>query len=208
MLPCAVTNLIPAELLTQWQRAADTTDAHFRKALSAHRPQIQCAAGCSMCCHYQLTVRLVEALALLQTIEKLPDAVQSALRRLPSTPDGERGCALLVDDQCVVHAGRPLVCRSYGLPVRQRDLEGAKGSTLSSDEISCCPLNFLDGTYSAETLVDALTTTADLAAANEIVAARLGASTELRISLRELARRGRDALPDDVAAALLAVDRP
>jgi Fe-S-cluster containining protein len=188
----------PKHPLTPWQRLADNTDAYFRRILAAHRSQMQCGAGCSMCCHHQLSVPVVEALVLLQALENLPAAIKSTLHQLPSTPDTEKGCALLMDDRCVAYVGRPLACRTHGLLVRQPDLDRATDPTGPSAPAAIyrCPLNFVDGTYPEEALVDVDRMTAELMAVNQVVAHQFGASAELRVSIRELARRGVKALPD------------
>jgi Fe-S-cluster containining protein len=93
---------------------------------------ITCREGCSSCCT-AITIFPVEAAALVAAYEELPREQQQEIRRHVSEhAEGER-CPLLKDHRCLLYAGRPIICRTHGLPIVYTEGNERKGD--------CCPRN-------------------------------------------------------------------
>jgi Fe-S-cluster containining protein len=89
----------------------------------------ECKSGCSWCCHQQVSVTAVEAIAIADKmradyppdwIEAIKVKVDSAARVISPMVKSEDylkarvPCALLAEGgQCSIYANRPLMCRSY-----------------------------------------------------------------------------------------------
>lgn len=110
-------------------------DAFFEKVHARFPQDMQCKPGCTACCISGLTVTLVEAAAIQDALDALPDDLRAHLARAaghksPACP------ALLDDGKCAIYAARPLVCRSHGVPIK------LKGRL---PVIQSCELNFTSG---------------------------------------------------------------
>ena len=116
----------------------DRVDDHFDQAEERSPGQMQCRAGCDMCCHARLTVFAIEAeriASALATLARRDPELRERVRRQADDPAESDHCALLVDGRCSIYADRPLICRSHGLPIAVTDDEG-------ETTVDCCPLNF------------------------------------------------------------------
>jgi hypothetical protein len=100
---------------------ADRTVAAFAGADA----DIQCRAGCSFCCHQNVSVTIPEAimiaLRLDQAADPRRDAVMQAADDFAGLDNEERiatgrPCPLLVDHRCSVYSDRPIACRSLTSP--------------------------------------------------------------------------------------------
>ena len=126
------------ELYQQLITAVDDLTAQLSERYKTH---LQCGAGCSGCCHHHLSVFAVEAAALQDAIQALPEATRNCLRQQAQDIKEQeaRGetvaCPMLVDNLCSVYEARPLICRTQGLPLLYEADDGAQ-------EIDFCPLNF------------------------------------------------------------------
>lgn len=78
---------------------------------------MQCATGCSDCCHVRLTVTAVEAAAIRAHATTWP---REQRRDLADVGPADRCAALDRAGRCKIYGARPLVCRSHGVPVRLR----------------------------------------------------------------------------------------
>lgn len=89
-----------------------------------HGDEMPCRKGCHACCVEGLTVTRVEAEAIVEAVATLGEEARALLRRNLEAPRGE-GCVALDDDgACLVYEGRPLVCRTHGLPLRLKQARG------------------------------------------------------------------------------------
>ena len=92
-------------------------DAFFDRVTARHGTDMQCATGCSDCCHVRLTVTGVEAGAIRALVSGWPD---DRRRDLAATGPTDRCAALDPAGRCKIYDARPLVCRSHGVPIRLR----------------------------------------------------------------------------------------
>ncbi|MBE0598391.1 MAG: YkgJ family cysteine cluster protein [Desulfuromonadales bacterium] len=134
------------ELLASYQRLLAAADAWFARCQQVLGEQVRCTAGCTGCCRGLFDITLLDALALQQAFDRLPEGQRKAVaaradlqiaalqQRWPTfgppyllndlphrqweTPlSDETPCSLLgPDGVCLVYAGRPLTCRLHGLP--------------------------------------------------------------------------------------------
>lgn len=95
---------------------AAKVDAFFARVEARHGADMQCATGCSDCCHVRLTITRVEAEAVRTLVAGwTPDERAALARQGPADR-----CAALdpATGRCRIYAARPLVCRSHGVPIR------------------------------------------------------------------------------------------
>ena len=122
--------------LARWNSLTAKVDGFFDRVAARHGDAMDCASGCADCCHTELTVTAVEAAAVTEAVATLPTAIRASL--LAATTISTGRCVALNDaDRCSIYAGRPLVCRSHGAPIRLRDAR-------SLPVVQCCPRNFTD----------------------------------------------------------------
>jgi hypothetical protein len=93
---------------------------------------IHCRAGCSGCC-LELTLFPVEAAALLNAMSALPPEAAAVIASADVSA-GNGSCPLLADGLCLVYSGRPIICRTHGLPLLLA-IDGGK-------RVDFCPENF------------------------------------------------------------------
>jgi hypothetical protein len=103
--------------VTRIEDLACKVDAFFARVAQRHGAEMQCATGCSDCCHVRLTITRVEAEAIRAHVTTWPTAER---RNLADTGPSDRCAALDAAGRCRIYAARPLVCRSHGVPIRMR----------------------------------------------------------------------------------------
>src|ERR1035437_6992065 len=121
-----------SHLLDNYKQLLARIDALCREIVSALGEQITCSDGCSSCCT-AITIFPVEAAALRDAMDALPEMEAESIRRhVALNASGER-CPLLSHDHCLLYASRPIICRTHGLPIIYTE-----ENQLKSD---CCPNN-------------------------------------------------------------------
>lgn len=121
-------------------------DAFFARAAARHGDDMQCATGCSDCCHVRLSITLVEGQAIADHLEALAPADRAALAAAALAAPPDRCAALAPDGRCRIYAVRPIVCRSHGAPIRMRKD--------SLPVIESCFRNFTRTTPDADCVLD------------------------------------------------------
>ena len=153
-------------------------DEFFARVADRHGSDMQCATGCSDCCHVRLTITAVEAAAIRAHVAAWPSERRRTLApagvpgepeiagsdktgRGPggdpnAAPSGERCAALDAAGRCTIYEARPLVCRSHGVPIRLRH-----GSL---PVVQACHRNFTRTTPDPDCILDQTTLSATLLA--------------------------------------------
>jgi Fe-S-cluster containining protein len=162
-------------------------DAFFARVRARHAADMRCGSGCDDCCRTRLTITGVEAEALRALVATMPPAAKARLAEVARRPFDERAmrCAALDDDgRCLVYDGRPVVCRSHGVPIRFWG--EADGRRLPI--IDACPKNFTAGPEHAspDCVLDQETLSAMLLAVDAEDADARGRDRGLRIDLATL----------------------
>ena len=117
---------------------AERVDAEFSSIHERQSSRMQCRAGCSSCCRTRLAITRVEEALLRRGLESLSDERRAELAAR-TQEDGREMCpALEKDGSCGVYPFRPLICRSYGVPLRHRRAV----ALVNPPVIDVCDLNF------------------------------------------------------------------
>jgi Fe-S-cluster containining protein len=135
-------------------------DEHFAEVISSQRRHLACGVGCSFCCYGLFEIGAGDVDVIADGLRSLPSAIRSkivaaaeAVVRDYSHPDIRNAseverdaffertaavaCPALGDDgRCMMYESRPLVCRTFGLPIRE-------GERYIGD---ICDLNFREAT--------------------------------------------------------------
>lgn len=128
-----------------YSRILTDADAFFRRVLEAQPQQLQCGRGCSLCCYGLFEIGSGDVPVLAEGLAKLHPARRKKIVRkareiveASAHPDlrscspieketffartAETPCPNLDDSgQCMMYEHRPLVCRTFGLPLRNGD---------------------------------------------------------------------------------------
>jgi len=127
-----------------YREIIERADAHFHEVARAQPAQLQCN-GCSLCCYGLFEIGSADIPLLAEGLSQLhPSRRKAIIRRAveiiaatshpnlreasPQEKDAffERTsttrCPNLSDDgRCLVYEHRPLVCRTFGVPLREAD---------------------------------------------------------------------------------------
>lgn len=139
-----------------------SADEHFAATVKDQPRNLNCRLGCTLCCYGLFQIAEADLAMIANGVEQLePDTraamVERAERMMRDTahPDlreasesekeaffhrtAELPCpALGPEGQCLIYEHRPLVCRTFGLPIRD-------GATYLGEE---CELNFTSASQS------------------------------------------------------------
>ena len=175
---------------SRYRELTAKVDAFFARVVARHRADMQCGAGCDMCCHTRFTITGVEAADVERFVGAMDDGARAHLASIVRRPLDERDprCAALDDDgRCLIYDARPLVCRSHGAPIRlQVEYDGR-----SLPIVQCCSLNFPRGPERADPdcVLDQQTLSALLAAVDADDADTRGRPRGERVALAALLER-------------------
>jgi Fe-S-cluster containining protein len=135
-------------------------DQHFRSVMDAQPRNLQCGAGCSLCCHGLFEIGSGDVPLLAEGLEKMhPMRRKMVIRRALEIVEKNghpnlRECSGIEKEEffdrtqatpcpnldeagrCMMYEHRPLVCRTFGVPIRE-------GATYIGD---ICDLNFREST--------------------------------------------------------------
>jgi len=141
-----------------YTRILNRADDFFRSVAESQPQNLQCGRGCSLCCYGLFEIGSGDVPLIAEGLEKLhPSRRKMIIRRSQEIIESSkhpdlRNCAPSVKDaffertastpcpnlnkrgECLMYDNRPLVCRTFGLPLRNAD-----------DYIGdICELNFTD----------------------------------------------------------------
>ena len=124
-----------SHFLDNYNQLVARVDALCAGITAAIGEQITCSAGCSSCCT-AITVFPVEAAAIRNALEQMPEQQSDAIRRHVAEHAADERCPLLFQHRCLLYEVRPIICRTHGLPIIYTT-DGQRSS-------DCCPLNMAD----------------------------------------------------------------
>ena len=127
-----------AELDALYRELLSRVSERFELLSAHHGAHVQCGAGCHSCCHPSLTVSEVEARLIRAWLARDPELKGRLLDLERRDPHAGQRCAFLSEEgRCEIYEVRPVVCRSFGVPLLQiEDPEAGEAS------LSVCELNF------------------------------------------------------------------
>ena len=143
-----------------YRKILERADEHFASVMAAQPQNLQCGAGCSLCCYGLFEIGSGDVPVIAEGLEKLPPAKRKKvikraleieqLNLRESTPEEKEAyfdrtqatpCPNLDEaGLCMMYEHRPLVCRTFGLPLRE-------GRKYLGD---VCELNFTEATRTEE----------------------------------------------------------
>ncbi len=146
--------------MPDYKTILERADAFFAGVVSDQPDALACRLGCSICCHGLFEISGADLSVLADGLDRLDEATRAAIversRRIveetrhPALRDcspeeketffaraADVPCPALGEGgRCLVYASRPLVCRTFGLPLRD-------GNSFLGEE---CELNFIRAT--------------------------------------------------------------
>lgn len=135
-------------------------EAHFARVASEQPAQLQCGNGCNLCCYGLFEIAPADVAVVVEAVKALPAAKRAVLiaraeQVITETahpdiramaPQAKEAwfeavravpCpALDSTGLCSIYASRPMICRTFGLPIRERERYIG----------DICDLNFRDAT--------------------------------------------------------------
>ena len=164
---------------------ADAVDENFARIQTRRGACMQCRAGCTDCCRARLSVTHVEEAFLRRGLARLSEAERKELARRARDKAREMCPALDAEGRCQLYDSRPLICRSFGVPLRRR----REVVLVNPPVIDVCDLNFVDVPLEplpAEDVLDQTSLDTELAAIDAEFCARHDLPTDGRIGLAEI----------------------
>lgn len=174
---------VTATLLDNYRQLTARVDALCGGIESALGTEITCSEGCSSCCT-AITIFPVEAAALQDALESLPEQEVASIRRHVADNTSGECCPLLSNNRCLLYASRPVICRTHGLPITYTEDNQQKSD--------CCPLNLTETkTVSGADTIDLDKLNSLLVAVNSHYLAQSGEPVSgERLSIAEAVKRG------------------
>ncbi|MCE9576061.1 MAG: YkgJ family cysteine cluster protein [Deltaproteobacteria bacterium] len=170
--------------MSRYRELTGKVDGFFARVMARHGGDMQCGAGCDDCCRTRLTITGVEAATVrahVATLEPAARAHLAEIARRPFDATDPRCAALDADGRCLIYDGRPVVCRSHGVPIRFHGIDDAP-------VVDACPKNFTARGPAAadpDCILDQTTLSTALYAIERDDAQRTGRAPE-RVELAEL----------------------
>lgn len=130
-------------LQMSYRSILDDADTHFARVVREQPSQLQCGSGCNLCCYGLFEISPSDAAIIGEALTRLPPQHRAAIVRraealmeTTSHPDirslsvadkeawfssvSEVPCpALGSDGLCSIYQDRPMICRTFGLPIRE-----------------------------------------------------------------------------------------
>jgi Fe-S-cluster containining protein len=141
-MACHAAVRLPEVADETYKSILNRADAFFRKVLQTQPENLQCGRGCSLCCYGLFEIGAADVSVIADGLARLhPQRRAMIIRRavdiiassqhpnLPECSPAEKDrffdrtastpCPNLSDSgECLIYDARPLVCRTFGLPLR------------------------------------------------------------------------------------------
>jgi len=119
---------------------AEEVDADFADIQERQAAQMLCRAGCSSCCRARLSITRVEEAFLRRGLASFSEERRNEFSARTREENRELCPALDADGRCGIYPFRPLICRSYGVPLRHHRAVALVNPPI----IDACDLNFTE----------------------------------------------------------------
>ena len=128
-----------------YKRILDRADGFFRSVMESQPQNLQCGRGCSLCCYGLFEIGSGDVPVIAEGLEQLHPRRRKKIIDRAAAIIAETGhpnlrecspaekesffdrtssvaCPSLSDTgECMIYDARPLVCRTFGLPLRERE---------------------------------------------------------------------------------------
>jgi Fe-S-cluster containining protein len=111
-----------------YKRILAHADEFFASVMTAQPQNLQCGRGCSLCCYGLFEIDAADVPMIADGLAKLhPMRRKKIIRRATEKEQffdrtAPVACPNLSDrGECMIYESRPLVCRTFGLPLREGD---------------------------------------------------------------------------------------
>ena len=131
-------NANDSDLLGRYEELLREVEDAFDAIQKRQSRQMLCRSGCSDCCRARLSMTHVETAYLRQSIASLPRDRRSEVSARARGDDQEYCPALDPEGRCGIYEVRPLICRSFGVPLRRQSRE----PLIQPSTIDVCDKNF------------------------------------------------------------------
>ena len=114
-----------------------TIDHDVEPVVQRYRANIECAKGCSDCCHQTFRISNLEGAYLREGLAEASVEVRADILERARTyeADTRTPCPVLsTEGACRLYAHRPRICRKYGIPLWNPE---------RPDRVDTCPKNFV-----------------------------------------------------------------
>lgn len=132
----------PTDMSDGYRAILDRADDHFSQVSTDQPSALNCRQGCSICCHGLFEIGAADVVMIAEGLDRLPpDRRAEIVRRARETFDESSHPALRESSPeekeaffertsrtpcpalnelgaCMIYDSRPLVCRTFGLPIR------------------------------------------------------------------------------------------
>lgn len=142
--------MLPSEIDALYSELLSKVSARFDLLSEHHQKHMSCGQGCHRCCHPQLTISEIEARLIRSFLAKQHQVLERVLKLEIDDPyQGARCSFLNAEGKCEIYLVRPIVCRSFGVPLLQIEDPNSEEASLA-----VCELNFTgnEGTQVLENL--------------------------------------------------------
>jgi len=109
------------EILFQYQNLLFKLHKVCQKLEKYYAEHLVCKPGCCQCCEVERTVLSLEAYVIEQQLSTL--SAQRIKRVRAFHLHDDNNCPMLWKNHCIIYPARPIICRTYGLPILYREAE-------------------------------------------------------------------------------------
>lgn len=113
--------MILDEILFEYKNLLFKVDKACQELEKKYKEHLMCKPGCSQCCEVERTVCSIEAYVIQEQLLSL--SVQKIKRLRKLYKDDDEICPMLLKNRCVIYVARPILCRTFGLPILYREAE-------------------------------------------------------------------------------------
>ncbi len=161
----------------------------FSKVFRENSSKMKCSQGCSKCCVDGITLLRVERDRILSHLKNKNE--------MPAKSESGRCAFLSSEGRCKIYEIRPLVCRTWGIPILYSGSDPSalsekmsRSAVKSGGSVVCCDLNFQEefqkGSLGKEIIMNGDRMIEMLIAVNNLYCNSFAADSSKRFPLRNI----------------------
>ena len=108
-------------MINRYRDYLEFIDNKLKKMFESQSVYIKCKKGCSLCCKEgEFPMSELEFVYMMLAYMKLSNSLRETVDKqiralLESNADRLYSCPFLINDECSIYQGRPIICRTFGL---------------------------------------------------------------------------------------------